>query len=208
MTGHASNNAAESEGQRIEFYCCNLTSQPCKDPVVTRGGFLYERKAVLEYIASQINDIGTRLKAYDDRRDEVYRADPNFLFPVPTKDMWKNLMKPLLCSKSGRVIRADELIDVNFVRVTDPAVLAEYRCAVTRETLGNNVPMAVLRTSGNVVTMHCVERMIKRFMVDPTNGLRLIESDIIPLQRGGTGFSSRDDNVTLMMDEIMMVYEE
>ncbi|GFR04480.1 hypothetical protein TNCT_544281 [Trichonephila clavata] len=68
------------------------------------------------------------------------------------------------------------------------------------EILGNDVPMAVLRTSGNVVTMDCVEKMIKRFMVDPTNGFLMSESDIIPLQRGGNGFSTR--NEMLMLDQL------
>ena len=37
--------------------------------------------------------------------------------------------------------------------------------------------------SGNVVTMECVEKIIKKDMVDPTNGKKLTEKDIIVLQR-------------------------
>merc|ERR1711879_901032 len=36
-----------------DFDCCNLTLQPCKDPVVTPEGFLYEREAVVEYMVKQ-----------------------------------------------------------------------------------------------------------------------------------------------------------
>lgn len=41
--------------------------------------------------------------------------------------------------------------------------------------------------------MDCVERIIKKEMVDPTNGKKLEESDIIVLQRGGTGFASTNE---------------
>ena len=36
---------------------------------------------------------------------------------------------------------------------------------------------------GNVVTLECVENIIKKDMVDPTNGKKLKERDIILLQR-------------------------
>lgn len=36
---------------------------------------------------------------------------------------------------------------------------------------------------GNVVTMECVEKIIKKDMVDPTNGKKITEKDIILLQR-------------------------
>ncbi|GFQ88881.1 nitric oxide synthase-interacting protein [Trichonephila clavata] len=204
MNGNASNNIAGNDGPVRDFYCCSLTSQPCDDPVVTVGGFLYERSVVLEYISSQNKEIGKLLREYNTRRDAVLRADPNIELPVPTKEMFRNLFKPIICSKSGRVVRAEDLIEVDFTRVGGPAALAEkiqYRCAVTGEILGNDVPMAVLRTSGNVVTMDCVEKMIKRFMVDPTNGFLMSESDIIPLQRGGNGFSTR--NEMLMLDQTL-----
>ena len=37
--------------------------------------------------------------------------------------------------------------------------------------------------SGNVVTMEAVEKLIKKDMIDPMNGQKLTEKDIIPLQR-------------------------
>ncbi|VDN20306.1 unnamed protein product [Gongylonema pulchrum] len=38
-----------------------------------------------------------------------------------------------------------------------------------------------------VVTMECVEKIIRKEMIDPVNGKPLKEDDIIELQRGGTG---------------------
>ncbi|XP_036009248.1 nitric oxide synthase-interacting protein isoform X4 [Mus musculus] len=64
-----------------------------------------------------------------------------------------------------------------------------YVCAVTRDSLSNATPCAVLRPSGAVVTLECVEKLIRKDMVDPVNGDTLTERDIIVLQRGGTGFA-------------------
>ena len=36
---------------------------------------------------------------------------------------------------------------------------------------------------GNVVTLECVEKIIKKDMVDPTCNKKLTDKDIIPLQR-------------------------
>ncbi|XP_010639187.1 nitric oxide synthase-interacting protein [Fukomys damarensis] len=45
------------------------------------------------------------------------------------------------------------------------------------------------RPSGAVVTLECVEKLVRKDMVDPVNGEKLTERDIIVLQRGGTGFA-------------------
>ncbi|XP_033969587.1 nitric oxide synthase-interacting protein isoform X2 [Trematomus bernacchii] len=65
-----------------------------------------------------------------------------------------------------------------------------YVCAVTRDVLGNSVPCTVLRPSGAVVTQECVEKLIKKDMLDPLSGDKLSDRDLIPLQRGGTGFAA------------------
>lgn len=77
-------------------------------------------------------------------------------------------------------------------------------CAVTHDILGNSVPCAVLKTSGNVVTMECVEKLLKKDMLDPTNGKTMKESDIVPLQRGGTGYSSTNDKLNAKVKKPVM----
>lgn len=62
-------------------------------------------------------------------------------------------------------------------------------CPVTHDMLGNSVPSAVLKPTGDVVTMDCVENIIKKDWMCPLTGKPLKESDIIPMKRGGTGFS-------------------
>lgn len=36
--------------------------------------------------------------------------------------------------------------------------------------------------------MDCVDKIIRKDMIDPINGKSLMDTDIIELQRGGTGF--------------------
>ncbi|CAF5099916.1 unnamed protein product [Rotaria sp. Silwood1] len=126
---------------------------------------------------------------------------PSFWIPSLTPAAKKaELKKPdqhVYCPISGKPITMKDLIDVKFKLAgdVDPkkrplvAVRDRYVCAVTGDLLGNSVPCAVLRTSGYVVTMDCINRLIKLDMIDPITGDKLTDNDIIPMQRGGTGYS-------------------
>ncbi|XP_069033407.1 nitric oxide synthase-interacting protein [Embiotoca jacksoni] len=126
---------------------------------------------------------------------------PSFWIPSLTPESKPTLIKKpskaVLCPMSGRPIKMNELITVRFTPL-DPSLdrvallnrQDRYACVVTRDVLGNSVPCAVLRPSGTVVTQECVERLIKKDMTDPVSGDKLSERDIIPLQRGGTGFAA------------------
>ena len=46
------------------FDCCCLTLQPCKDPVTTQEGYLFEREAILTNLLKQKKKIGKSEKAY------------------------------------------------------------------------------------------------------------------------------------------------
>ncbi|KJH53123.1 u-box domain protein [Dictyocaulus viviparus] len=48
-----------------EFDCCSLTLQPCKDPVITPNGYLFDRQAILEYILVQKKEIAKRTKQWE-----------------------------------------------------------------------------------------------------------------------------------------------
>ncbi|XP_008413284.1 nitric oxide synthase-interacting protein [Poecilia reticulata] len=125
---------------------------------------------------------------------------PSFWIPSLTPEAKPTLLKKpskaVLCPMSGRPIKMNDLIPVNFTPL-DPSLdrvallnrQERYVCAVTRDALGNSVPCAVLSPSGTVVTQECVEKLIKKDMTDPMSGAKLTERDIIPLQRGGTGFA-------------------
>ncbi|KAM4634466.1 nitric oxide synthase-interacting protein isoform 1-T2 [Polymixia lowei] len=254
-----------------DFDCCCLSLQPCRDPVLTPDGYLYEKQAILEYILHQKTEIAKKMKAYEkqkqvqksdshleSRSEERERAErfktkensivskpinpftsgqtkdgvsakadslntasgsassskadssaagpssaqslPSFWIPSLTPEAKPTLLKKpskaVLCPMSGRPIKMNELITVRFTPL-DPsldrvALLTRqdrYVCAVTKDTLGNSVPCSVLRPSGTVVTQECVEKLIKKDMMDPVTGDKLSERDIIPMQRGGTGFA-------------------
>ncbi|XP_005811781.1 nitric oxide synthase-interacting protein [Xiphophorus maculatus] len=125
---------------------------------------------------------------------------PSFWIPSLTPESKPTLLKKpskaVLCPMSGRPIKMNDLIPVNFTPLDsslDRVALLNrqerYVCAVTRDALGNSVPCVVLRPSGTVVTQECVEKLIKKDMTDPVSGAKLTERDIVPLQRGGTGFA-------------------
>ncbi|KAM6905180.1 nitric oxide synthase-interacting protein [Xenentodon cancila] len=246
-----------------DFDCCCLSLQPCKDPVVTPDGYLYEKQAILEYILHQKTEIAKKMKAYEkqkqaqksssqlesksEERQKVERFKssessivskpinpftsgqikdaepgrsqstsgepstagsaatfgqnlPSFWIPTLTPEAKPTLLKKpsktVLCPMSGRPIKMNELISVRFTpldasleRVALLNRQERYVCVVTRDVLGNSVPCAVLRPSGCVVTQECVEKLIKKDMMDPVTGDKLTDRDIILLQRGGTGFA-------------------
>ncbi|XP_006633918.2 nitric oxide synthase-interacting protein isoform X2 [Lepisosteus oculatus] len=239
-----------------DFDCCCLSLQPCRDPVVTPDGYLYEREAILEYILHQKTEIAKKMKAYEKQKraqaseekllsrasedskvksflqkegsivskplnpfssgqsagesSSSNRASnsatsssalPSFWIPCLTPEAkpttLKKPVKTVLCPMSGRPLKLSDLVSVRFTPL-DPALdrvalltrQDRYVCAVTHDTLGNSVPCAVLRPSGAVVTVECVEKLIRKDMTDPVSGAKLTEKDIIVLQRGGTGFSA------------------
>lgn len=125
---------------------------------------------------------------------------PSFWVPSLTPQSKPTLVKKpdekVRCPMSGKPLKMKDLINVKFTPIKDgdtkTALISKhdrYVCAVTNDVLGNSVPCCVLRTSGNVVTMECYEKIIKKDMLDPLNGAKMTEKDVIPLQRGATGFS-------------------
>lgn len=253
-----------------DFDCCCLSLQPCRDPVVTPDGYLYEKEAILEYILHQKTEIAKKMKAYEkqkkaersenhleatsEQRERVANfkknegsivskpinpftsgkdgaalngsaagaatagsdsavagsssgssssstsALPSFWIPSLTPEAKPTALKKpdkaVLCPMSGRPLKMNELTTVRFTPL-DPSLdrvklitrQDRYVCAVTKDTLGNSVPCAVLRPSGAVVTLECVEKLIRKDMIDPISGEKLKEKDIIVFQRGGTGFA-------------------
>lgn len=209
------------------FDCCCLTLQPCRNPVITPDGYLFDKEAILEYIVRKKREIAKQLKEYEKskaRRDDEKSAAPetsqksketssvsnmaagknkelpSFWIPslTPAAAKSQDVKKPdekVRCPMSGKPIKLKDLIDVKFTLAKgedDKALIARdvrYVCPVTNDVLGNSVPCAVLRTSGSVITIECIEKLIKKDMVDPISGQKLKEKDIIPLERGATGFS-------------------
>ncbi|XP_077645952.1 nitric oxide synthase-interacting protein [Lonchura striata] len=232
-----------------DFDCCCLSLQPCRDPVVTPDGFLYEREAIVAYLLHQKTKIARETKAWQRQRAERRQQQqgqgqgqgqgrgaagaalrsfleaetpagngagsetpagsgdppgplPSFWIPSLTPEAGaERLQRPergARCPMSGRRLRLAQLVSVHFTpaqRGLSPARLLarapsdRYVCALTGDPLGNATPCAVLRPSGAVVTLAAVQRLLRPAMRDPLSGAALSESDIIELQRGGTGFA-------------------
>ncbi|CAN0424350.1 unnamed protein product [Lampetra planeri] len=260
VSGYGTQRARLSKDSIKDFDCCCLSLQPCKEPVVTPDGFLYEKEAILEYILHQKCETARKTKLYEKQKkkkstelQELAKAEkeskvkaflakegsiiskplnpfapksaagqslhspakaaahstkanlhdkqlPSFWIPSLTPEAKATeLKKPdknVYCPMSGRPLRLKDLYPVKFMAVNDrdtkTALISKqerFVCAVTNDVLSNSVPCALLRPSGAVVTMECVERLIRKDMIDPTTGEALSEKDIIQLQRGGTGFS-------------------
>ncbi|XP_077115909.1 nitric oxide synthase-interacting protein [Ranitomeya variabilis] len=255
-SGYGTQTVRLSKDAVKDFDCCCLSLQPCKDPVVTPDGYIFEKEAILEYILHQKREIARQMKAYEKQKNEkktemeelnkaakeskmkvfldkemsiiskplnpfTRKAEsggaeagsssqqsgeeknkqlPSFWIPSLTPEakstQVKKPDKSVYCPMSGRPLKMKDLISVKFTAVDDKVDRVglinrqdRYVCAVTRDILGNSVPCAVLRPSGAVVTLECVEKLIKKDMTDPISGDKLTEKDIIVLQRGGTGFS-------------------
>lgn len=240
------------------FDCCSLTLQPCRNPVLTKDGYLFDKEAILTYIITKKKEFARKMKEYErqlkeDAEEQTEKANaetkrqvdrfisteknivssksanpseeipstsgaisnvslgkrkelPSFWVPSQTPSAKvARLEKPdskIYCPISNKPLKMKELIDVKFTEVKDPSdkksLIAKenrYMCAVTHDILSNSVPCAVLKTTGDVVTMECVEKIIKKDMIHPLTSEKLQESDIIPLQRGGTGFATTNDNL-------------
>ncbi|XP_064600576.1 nitric oxide synthase-interacting protein-like [Liolophura sinensis] len=133
-------------------------------------------------------------------KDDRAKKLPSFWIPTLTPSSTPTLLKKpdekVRCPMSGKPLRLKDLIDVEFTPIKDgdpkTALIskqARFVCAVTNDVLGNSVPAAVLRPTGKVVTMECVEKIIRKDMIDPLTGKKLTEKDIVQLQKGSTGFS-------------------
>ncbi|XP_078286822.1 nitric oxide synthase-interacting protein [Rhinoraja longicauda] len=253
VSGYGTQSLRLSKDAIKDFDCCCLSLQPCKDPIITPDGYIYEKEAILEYILHQKTEIAKKMKAFEKQKNakkvemaELAKAEketkvkaflekestivsrplnpfstrgesqagpstgmsrqehdkqlPSFWIPSLTPEAKASTLrkpdKTVYCPMSGRPLKMKDLITVKFLPVDETLERVQlitkqerYICAVTRDALGNSVPCAVLRPSGAVVTMECVVRLIKQDMVDPINGAKLVEKDIIAIQRGGTGFA-------------------
>uniref|UniRef100_A0A182MSY5 Nitric oxide synthase-interacting protein homolog n=1 Tax=Anopheles culicifacies TaxID=139723 RepID=A0A182MSY5_9DIPT len=240
------------------FDCCSLTLQPCRNPVITKDGYLFDKEAILTYIISKKNEYSRKMKEYEkqvkqDEEEETAKANaeqqkkldkfisteknivsnkavipsveqpstsgaisnvslgkrkelPSFWVPSQTPAAKiSRIEKPdskIYCPVSNKPLKAKDLIEVKFTLVKDPAdkksLIAKenrYMCAVTHDILSNSVPCAVLKPTGDVVTLECIEKIIKKDMIHPLTNEKLSESDIIPLQRGGTGFATTNEKL-------------
>ncbi|CAG9536935.1 unnamed protein product [Cercopithifilaria johnstoni] len=267
-----------------EFDCCSITLQPCRDPVISPYGYVFDREAVLEYYLEQKKENTRKLKEWEKqckkeeeeaekekhldeelklkkfkeaegtpahpgikrdvdtkwpttsagatpsgsrinkrkilesdrlsskrlKEDEISNVAgekakeyPSFWIPQLNPTVEVKIEKPeqrVFCPLSGKPLKIKELMPVKFTVVPDDngtkslmARKVRYMCPITHDALTNTTRCAYLKTSQSVVTMDCVEKIIRKDMIDPLNGKPMKNDDIIELQRGGTGFASTNE---------------
>ncbi|XP_037933907.1 nitric oxide synthase-interacting protein homolog [Teleopsis dalmanni] len=261
--GYGTNQKRLGKDSVKSFDCCSLTLQPCRNPVVTKDGYLFDKEAILQYIITKKNEYNRKLKEYerlkrteDDKiaqelgrqqqqcvekfenaskpiADKLFADKPSTSkksgysvgdnsisnmanghekklpsFWIPSECPNAGLAKAtkpdstIYCPISQKQLKVKDLIDIKFTLLKDGdnsrsliAKEARYMCPVTHDILSNSVPCAILRPTGDVVTMECVEKLIKKDMIHPLTNQKLKDKDIIPLQRGGTGYATTNDNL-------------
>ncbi|XP_003385646.1 PREDICTED: nitric oxide synthase-interacting protein-like [Amphimedon queenslandica] len=228
-SGYGSKTVRLGKDSLQEFDCCCLSLQPCRNPVITPNGYLFEKEAILECLLHQKKEYARKMKEYEkqskkeeeelaslaeaEARDRVEKFIgisssttsteksekpklPSFwvpsLTPHHTSTSIKKPDSKTYCPMSNQPLRVKDLIPVKFTpsgEKTSATSKARHICAVTRDVLSNSTPCVVLKPSGDVVMQSCYERLIKDTMICPLTGIKLKESDIIPIIRGGTGFA-------------------
>eukprot|EP00965_Chrysotila_dentata_P229765 6197383-Pleurochrysis_carterae.AAC.1 len=139
-----------------------------------------------------------------------HAADTSFWVPQHTPEAKQLLSKPdmtVRCPITSQPLRLKQLFPAKFTPADradakpDVAKKANdrYICPLTKKGLSNINPAAVLRPSGQVVSVQAVERIIKKDMLDPFTDppTQLREKDIIKLRNEGTGFAARTDEKAL-----------
>ncbi|XP_012230908.1 nitric oxide synthase-interacting protein homolog [Linepithema humile] len=251
-SGYGTNTQRVGKDSVKDFDCCCLTLQPCRNPVVTKDGYLFDKEAILEYVLTKKKEYTRKLKEYEKqkRKEEEQSQEqtaneelkklqdflnsektivskgpnatdrasvsnmtngkdkvlPSFWIPSKTPEAKESALKKpdktIYCPISGNPLKVKDLIPIKFTQVQDPddkrsliVKQARYMCPITHDVLGNSVPSAVIKTTGDVITMECVEKLIKIDWINPLDNSKLTPQDIIPLQRGGTGYASVNDSL-------------
>jgi len=265
QSGYGSLQERLSKDAIKNFDCCCLTLQPCRDPVITPDGHLYDKEAILEYLVHQKRETAKQLKEYDRQKnkqakeamelssiakeeqrkkfislestpsrasigneapagsstsDSISNMEgdkknqlPSFWLPTLIGSVKESAVeKPsfkICCPMSGKPLKFKDLTAVNFTVADDKKESSSfskdrYVCAVTKDILTNSTPCAVLKKSGSIVTVECVEKIIKKDWIDPIAGLPMKESDIIYLNRGGTGYAATNEQLKAKLTRPVM----
>ncbi|KAF7988638.1 hypothetical protein HCN44_001211 [Aphidius gifuensis] len=254
-SGYGTNSHRIGKDSIKGFDCCSLTLQPCRHPMITKDGYLFDKEAIIEYILTKKREYARKMKEYENQKqreqeedndktaiedlkklEKFYKIEKNIVSPSSSKSMnnddssisnmanGKNkslpsfwipsktpqakalaLNKPdktIYCPVSGKVLKSKDLIPIKFTEVKDPddkksliVKEARYMCPITHDILSNSVPCAVIKTTGDVITVECLEKIIKKDWINPLDSKKLTENDIIILQRGGTGYAAVNENL-------------
>uniref|UniRef100_A0A2K5CSD3 Nitric oxide synthase-interacting protein n=1 Tax=Aotus nancymaae TaxID=37293 RepID=A0A2K5CSD3_AOTNA len=164
-----------------------------------------QRAASQDHVRGFLEESANALSATSSDDAEAGPSDKDKVLPsvwIPSltpEAKATKLEKPcrtVTCPMWGKPLHMSDLTPVHFAPLDSSGdrmglitSSERYVCAVTRDNLSNTTPCAVLQPSGAVVTLECVEKLIRKDMVDPVSGDKLTDRGIIVLQRGGTDFA-------------------
>lgn len=151
------------------------------------------RQAVSEEAEALLADKRTATSAINIKDNEArMKAMRAFWVPSQTPESSRRVTKPdatTICPASGKKLKLKDLIPITFTPVPDGQP-HEYMDPVLRRPLTNASRVVVLKPCGAVVLEETWRRCIKP--EGSYNGVKVDESDILELQRGGTGFAEHD----------------
>lgn len=70
QSGYGTKDVRLSKDAIKEFDCCSLSLQPCRNPVITPDGWIYEKEAILEYILHKKMENAKLLKQFEKQKDQ------------------------------------------------------------------------------------------------------------------------------------------
>lgn len=68
QSGFGSKNVRLGKDSVKDFDCCCLTLQPCREPVITPDGYLYDKEAILESLLHQKKEVARKMKAFEKQK--------------------------------------------------------------------------------------------------------------------------------------------
>jgi len=171
-----------------------------------RQKFEQREKSIVTKKAGSSKAAGSDYNSVSNVHGDRKRDLPSFWLPSCGPQAKKSKVekpdKTIYCPMSRKPIRVKDLVEVQWTLARDPddkkSLISRderYQCAVTGDVLNNSSHCAVLRPTGHVVTVDCVEKIIKKDWQHPLTGQSLKEKDIIYIQRGATGFSAANSEL-------------
>ena len=69
----------------LGYDCCSLTLQPCRTPLVSPAGWLFDKEALLKYIIEKKQEYARKLKEYERQKDRDLKV---FYIRFPRKNLY------------------------------------------------------------------------------------------------------------------------
>uniref|UniRef100_V9IMG2 Nitric oxide synthase-interacting protein n=1 Tax=Apis cerana TaxID=7461 RepID=V9IMG2_APICE len=69
-SGYGTNTQRVGKDSVKDFDCCCLTLQPCRNPVITKDGYLFDKEAILEYVLTKKKEYARKLKEYEKQKQQ------------------------------------------------------------------------------------------------------------------------------------------